>query len=66
MLFFIRYFTFLFVILDIESPSLNEHLVEAYGVNGVFEIENFTYQSDALTNLIFNNIEDTSFSGITV
>ena len=60
----ILYFSLLF--LDIDDPSLNGRLEEAYRVNGRFEIENFTYQSDALTNLIFNNVEDTSFSGITV
>ena len=67
------YFSLSFVILhfsliclDIKNTSLNVHLAEAYRVNETFEIENFTYQSDALTNLIFNNVEDTSFSGITV
>lgn len=50
------------------NPTLNQRLAEAYGlgVNRTFQLENFTYRSDILTNLIFRNIEETSFSGITV
>ena len=51
---------------DVDNSLLNGRLAEAYGVNGSFEIQNFTYQNDALTNLIFSNIENTSFGGITV
>ena len=46
---------------------LNRNLAEAYGVkNRSFQVEDFTYNSDTLTNIIFNHIEDTSFNGITV
>ena len=50
------------------NHTLNQRLAEAYGlgVNRTFKVEDFTYQSEALTNLIFGNIEETSFSGITV
>ena len=50
------------------NHTLNQRLAEAYGlgINRTFKLENFTYQSDALTNFIFRNIEETSFSGITV
>ena len=48
------------------DPFLNQHLAEAYGVNGTFQIENFTYVNDALTDVIFRQLEDTSFNGITV
>ena len=48
------------------DPSLNQHLAEAYGVNGTFQIENFTYRNDALTDVIFRQLEETSFNGITV
>ena len=48
------------------NPSLNEHLADSYGVNGTFQIENFTYENDALTDMVFRQLEDTSFNGITV
>ena len=48
------------------DPFLNQHLAEAYGVNGTFQIETFTYGNDALTDVIFRQLEDTSFNGITV
>ena len=48
------------------NPSLNQHLAEAYRVDGTFQIESFTYGNDALTDLIFHQLEDTSFNGITV
>lgn len=48
------------------DPFLNQRLAKAYGVNGTFQIENFTYVNDALTDVIFRQLEDTSFNGITV
>lgn len=48
------------------NPSLNQHLAEAYGVDGSFQIENFAYGNDALTGVIFHQLEGTSFNGITV
>ena len=59
----------LFLPSDIDSdinPSLNQQLAAAYGAGRSFQIEDFTYHSDALTDLIFNRIKGTSFSGITV
>lgn len=58
-------------IIEVDSRinhTLNQRLVEAYGlgVNRTFKLEDFTYQSDSLTNLIFRKVEETSFSGITV
>jgi hypothetical protein len=48
------------------NPFLNHHLAEAYGVNGTFQIQNFAYENDALTDVIFRQLEGTSFNGITV
>ena len=45
---------------------MNQKLARDYGVNGSFEIDDFNYGSDTLTNLIFSQVERTAFGGITV
>ena len=48
------------------NPTLNRRLTEAYEVNSPFRVEDFSYSNDALTDVIFNQLEQTSFDGITV
>ena len=48
------------------NPELNQKLAEVYRVDGSFRIEDFSYTNDALTDVIFNEVERTSFDGVTV
>ena len=53
---------------DIGDSEVNSRLASAYGLpNGTsFSLEDFDYQSDALTNITFGHLSNTSFNGITV
>lgn len=53
---------------DISDSEVNSRLASAYGLpNGtLFGLENFNYGSDALTNITFGHLSNTSFNGITV
>ena len=53
---------------DISDSEINSRLASVYGLpNGtLFRLENFDYRSDALTNITFGHLSNTSFNGITV
>jgi hypothetical protein len=57
-----------FYLEDISDSEVNSMLASAYGLpNGtLFGLEDFNYQSDALTNITFGHLSNTSFNGITV
>ena len=50
------------------NSNLNEHLAQSYLNNSgdTFHLEQFTYKSDALLDVIFNHVKNTSFMGISV
>ncbi len=50
----------------IDDSDTNAALARAYNVTPPFRLEDFTYDSDTLLNIIFNHINNTSFAGITV
>ena len=53
---------------DVDNSDINARLASAYGLpNGSwFGLEDFNYRSDALTNITFSYLRNTSFNGITV
>lgn len=52
---------------DVSSSEVNSKLASAYGLsNGTFGLEHFDYRSDAMTNITFDHLGNTSFNGITV
>ena len=53
-------------IIGISDGSLNAQLAEAYNVDPPFRLENFTYDSSRLLDIIFRHISETSFNGTTV
>ena len=64
-------FMYFFLYADINpdpNSNLNEHLAQSYLNNSgdTFHLEQFTYKSDALLDVIFNHVKNTSFMGISV
>ena len=59
---------FVHCLADIADSEVNSWLASAYGLpNGTsFSLEDFNYRSDALTNITFDHLSNTSFNGITV
>ena len=53
---------------DIDDNETNQQLRMAYelGQNNSFGLNDFSYSSDALLNIIFGHLSNTSFNGITV
>ena len=53
---------------DLQDPLVNRNVAQLYGfgVNESFQLSDSDYSSDALTNIIMKNVENTSFDGITV
>ena len=54
---------------DLESnDTLSELAWEAQGIStsDAFRLENFNYSNDVIRNTIFNHVEQTGFTGITV
>jgi hypothetical protein len=55
------------VTLGISDTTLNEELAQAFNTTPApFRIEDFTYDSDRLLNVVFGHLENTSFDGVTV
>ena len=58
---------YLTVCADIMDSEVNTRLASLYDVeNGTFGLEDFNYGSDALTNITFAHLKNTSFNGVTV
>lgn len=54
-------------LLDIAYSKVNSILALAYGIStGAFRLEHFNYRSDALANITFGHLTNTSLNGITV
>ena len=53
---------------DVDNSDINARLASAYGLpnDSWFDLEDFNYRSDALTNITFGYLRNTSFNGITV
>lgn len=52
---------------DTSDSEINSKLASSYEASdGTFTLDHFDYKSDALTNITFLHIENTSFTGITV
>ena len=50
----------------INDSAVNEKLANAFNVTPPFRLEDFTYGSDKLLEIIFQHLSDTSFDGLTV
>ena len=52
---------------DAANSDINSILASEYEpLNGTFGLEHFNYRSDALTNITFDHLQNTSFNGVTV
>ena len=53
-------------IAGIADQALNAELAQAYNVMPPFNLENFTYDSRRLLDVIFDHLGNTSFDGVSV
>lgn len=50
----------------LSDSEVNEKIAQAYRIPSHFELEDFTYENDALLEIIFRHLSNTSFRGFTV
>lgn len=50
----------------ITNESVNEELAREFKINSSFRLEDFAYSSETFMEIIFNNLANTEFDGITV
>ena len=53
------------VITGLNDDEVKEELSQEFNITS-FNIENFTYESNKLTEIVLGHLENTSFEGITV
>jgi len=49
-----------------ENSSLNSRVAEEAGIDGEFKLENFTYSTPSILEVLDGHLRNTNFSGITV
>ena len=52
--------------IGLNDSEVNEEVSQAFNVTPPFRLEDFTYTSDKLMELMFDHLSNTSFDGITV
>lgn len=52
--------------IGLTDGAVNEEVARAFNVTPPFRLEDFTYSSDKLMEIMFSHLSNTSFDGITV